>query len=257
MSSSVLQGSDGSQSPPPAIPPATVAADSHEENALTTAVAASASAATVAERPPPCSKPTPPQKTATRRGHKERHQKQSKAQSPAQRGISSVPSFSQAVTPAYVLGIGTQQATTPNLLTSTSATPSSAQTDAGSPAVRIMKAQKKKWEKEDFKQDAPPSTVQLKEAAAAEPSCVPADAGPVSSASPKGLKAATSSRVPGKRKLKERSTSKGADMLKAFASLKPTPEEDAARKDSVKGMKALLDVRAEPPSSSTAGGKTV
>ncbi|XP_065296604.1 neprilysin-like isoform X2 [Dermacentor albipictus] len=249
MSSSLQQGPDGSQSPPPAIPPATVAADSPEENALTTAAAASASAATVAESPPP-SKPSPPEKTATRRGNKERHQKQSKAQSPAQRGISPVPSFSQAVTTAHVLGIGTQQATTPNLLTSTAAAPSSAQTAAGSRVVRIMRAQKKKRDKEDFKDDAPPSTVQLKEAAAAEPSCVPADAGPVYSASLKGLKAATSTHPPGKRKLKQRSTSTGPDILKALASLKPAPEEEAARKHSVKGMKALLDVRAEPPSSS-------
>ncbi|XP_075554777.1 endothelin-converting enzyme 2-like [Dermacentor variabilis] len=104
--------SKGSKSPPPAVPSAAAGLDSQQENASTAAVAAIPSAAAVTQNSEAPSQQAPQERTAHRRSHKvpHTHRKQSKRHSLPQRGISSVSSLSPAVTPAYDLGIGTQEA---------------------------------------------------------------------------------------------------------------------------------------------------
>ncbi|XP_075556646.1 neprilysin-like [Dermacentor variabilis] len=233
MSSPAQKGSEGSQSPPPAIPSAAVGVDSHDDNAPTAATAAIASMAAVSASPAVPFEHAPQEKTAPRRSQKKRHhqRKQSKVQPPAQRAISSVSSFSQPVTPASALGVGTHQDTSPaDLGASTAASPSSPQNDTV--MLKIVKVEKMKGG--GCEQYAASSAVQSD-----DPSCAQVV-----------RKTAVSTTPPKKRTVKQNAPTADPEFLKALASLTPSPDNEAARQESAKGSKALLGVGGEQPSSS-------
>ncbi|XP_070378515.1 membrane metallo-endopeptidase-like 1 isoform X2 [Dermacentor albipictus] len=214
--------SKGSKSPPPAVSPAAAGLDSQQENAPTAAIAAIPSTAAVTQNSEAPSQKAPPERTAEQRSHEvpRHHRKRSKRQSLPQRGISSVSSVSQAMNPAYDRESSLQP-------TTASASPSPSQN--GSCSVVVSTAGSKMKER-DVKQDV-------------------ASSAPQSSASPKALKAAASASPPTKRNVKE--PVPDTDFLKALESLAPSPEEESARKaSSVKGLKSLLGVGEQPPSSS-------
>ncbi|KAH6926587.1 hypothetical protein HPB50_019828 [Hyalomma asiaticum] len=242
MSSSARTSTEGSRSPTVEIPtaePATAAAvdPGLRENPQATAVPTVVPTAAILDGPLAPAKQAPPEKAKNRRGSRKARQqrrKQSKAQSPAARGLSSASSFSPTASPGPALSHGAQ-VTTPDLPTAATS-PS-----ASSPAAR--------WDekKREVQQDPSASAGQPREVAAHDPLGLMHDARALPGVRATVVQTHPSTSPPPNRSVRQqRSPSPKFDVLKALASLTPSPDKDLARKESTRGFKLLLAGSAEP-----------